>query len=83
MSDLYKFDINTQPITMYEWDDGGWEREFLRSSETLSANLDGTITLTKARGQLLKQTVYSPMAKTKRPSPAASCNSSSHSPPHS
>lgn len=62
MSDLYKFDINIQPITMYEWDDGGWEREFLRSSETLSANLDGTITLTKARGQLLKQTVYSPMA---------------------
>lgn len=47
MASFYKFDTSTTPITMYEWDDGIWKQETLSLNETLTLNLDGSITLQK------------------------------------
>jgi len=47
MSSRYKFDFNTTPASMYEWDDGVWEQERLSLNETLTLNLDGSVTLLK------------------------------------
>ena len=57
---LYKFDTTTTPITWYEWDDGQWQAEDLSRNESLVANGDGTITLTKTKADLIKTVVFSP-----------------------
>lgn len=57
---LYRFDTTTSPITMYELDDGVPKRESLSLNESLVANQDGSITLTKSYADYRKIQTYTP-----------------------
>jgi len=48
MSSLYKFDLTSSPISMYEWDDSFWKLETPSLNETLTLNSDNTVTLFKS-----------------------------------
>lgn len=58
MSDLYKFDTSTSPITRYEWDDGQWLVKPLKLNESLTSNADGTFSLLKAYDTYVKVVTY-------------------------
>lgn len=54
MSSRYRFNTTTNPISMYEFDDGIWEQEHLSLNETLTLNNDNTITLSKTYATYVK-----------------------------
>lgn len=58
MASLYRFDTTNDQIAMYEWDDGGWERERLSLNEALVLNDDGTISLRKTYGDVIRVKVF-------------------------
>ena len=58
MSSLYKFDLSSSPISMYEWDDGIWKLETLSLNESLTLNLDGSVTLQKTYSTFSKVEIF-------------------------
>jgi Ca2+-binding RTX toxin-like protein len=59
MSSRYKFNFNTTPASMYEWDDGVWAPDRLKLNESLVQNNDQTVSLIKDYGTYTKEVVFS------------------------